>query len=224
MAKLDSDVRSLINHLYFEVAARWDEMLRFLWSPDTRPDADLWVEPEPGTNKVRLKADIREFVIQADAQMKQLPSDDFVLGYPIMERPLQPGELRECFLALPTKDWAPRVKQTIEAAAARFHCTLSIDLAAPGDIINQVWQDIRRSEVIVADLTGDNPNVFYEMGLAHALGKAVIMIRQKNTTRVPFDVSKHKYRDYDIAELGELQTWLADAFRSVPPRYRFDPR
>jgi hypothetical protein len=88
--------------------------------------------------------------------------------------------------------------------------------------MNRVWQDIRRSEVIVADLTGQNPNVFYEMGLAHALGKAIIMIKQKGTPPVPFDLSKHKYKEYDIAKLGELQTWLANAFGSVPPRYSFD--
>ena len=44
MAKLDSDVRSLFNYLYFEVASPWDEMMWFLWSPDTKPDADLWVD------------------------------------------------------------------------------------------------------------------------------------------------------------------------------------
>lgn len=223
MAKLDADVRSLINYLYFEVSATWGTMLRFLWSPDTQPDADLWVEPKPGTNEVQLKEAIRAFVIQTDAQMKVLPSDDFVFGYPITEKPRQQGELRPCFLAMPTKDWLPDVQRTIESAAAGFKCTLSVDNAAPGDIMNRVWQDIRRSEVIVADLTGQNPNVFYEMGLAHALGKAIIMIKQKSAPPVPFDLSKHKYNEYDIAKLGELQAWLANAFASVPPRYRFDP-
>jgi len=64
MAKLDSDLRSLINYLYFEVSSTWGAMLEFLWSPDTQPDADLWVEPKPGTNEVRLKEAIKEFVIQ----------------------------------------------------------------------------------------------------------------------------------------------------------------
>lgn len=222
MAKLDSDVRSLINYLYFEVSATWDAMMRFLWSPDTASDADLWVEPKPGTSEVRLKEAIRQFVIQTDAQMKVLPADDFVFGYPITERPRQQGESRPCFLAMPTKDWLPSVQRTVEAAAAGFKCTLSVDNAAPGNIMNQVWQDIRRSEVIVADLTGENANVFYEMGLAHALGKAIIMIKQKNAPRVPFDLSNHKYKEYDIADLDELKTWLSTAFRSVPARYSFD--
>jgi len=222
MSKLDADVRSLINYLYFEVSSTWDDMMRFLWSPDTAPDAALWIEPVAGTDKVQLKEDIRAFVIQADAQMQKLPSDDFVLGYPVTDRPRRQGDLRLCFLAMPTKDWLPDVQRTIEAAAVGFQCKLSVDNAAPGDIMNQVWQDIRRSEVVVADLTDKNPNVFYEMGLAHALGKTTIIIKQKDAPPVPFDLRSHKYFEYDIGTLPELETWLSSAFLSAPRRYNFD--
>jgi len=223
MAKLDSDVRSLINHLYFEVSDSWDRMMSFLWSPDTAPDADLWVTAKPGTNEVQLKDEIREFIIQTDAQMRQLPTNDFVFGYPVTEKPRKQGDLRPCFLAMPTRDWLPDVQRVIESAAKGFVCTLSVDNRAPGNIMNRVWQDIRRSDVVVADLTEENPNVFYEMGLAHALGKPIIMIKQKDTRRVPFDVSNHKYKEYETTNLGELEIWLGGAFRSVPQRFSFDP-
>lgn len=223
MSKLDADVRSLINYLYFEVSSTWDDMMRFLWSPDTAPDAALWVEPVAGTNKIQLREDIRAFVIQADAQMQKLPSDDFVFSYPVTENPRQPGDLRLCFLAMPTKDWLPDVQKTIEASAAGFKCVLSVDNAAPGDIMNQVWQEIRRSEVVVADLTDKNLNVFYELGLAHALGKTTIIIKQKNAAPVPFDLRNYRYFEYDSTNLAELQAWLSSAFLSAPRRYRFDP-
>lgn len=222
MAKLDSDVRSVINHLYFEVSDTWNNMVDFLYSPDTVPDADLWVESKPGTDEVQLKGEIREFVIQTDAQMKALPGDDFVFGYPITEKPRQRNELRPCFLAMPTKKWLPKVQRTIKSAAEGFKCILSVDNSAPGDIMNRVWQDIRRSDVIIADLTEQNPNVFYEMGLAHALGKAIIMIKQKDMVAVPFDVSNYKYYEYDLNKLNALGAWLKSAFRSVPQRYVFD--
>jgi len=224
MAKLDSDVRSLINHLYFQVSDTLDNMEHFFVCPrDTPLDADLWVRFKSGTKEVRLKKEIREFVIQTDAQMEGLPGEDFVFGYPITEKPRQPGESRPCFLAMPTKDWLPRVQRTIESAAQGFKCELSVDNAAPGNIMNQVWRDIRKSDVILADLTELNPNVFYEMGLAHALGKTIIMIKQKDSLAVPFDVSNHKYFQYDVKKLGELEAWLVSAFRSVPRRYKFDP-
>jgi hypothetical protein len=223
MAKLDSDVRSLINYLYFQVSSTWDQMMSFLWSPDTKPDADLWVEPGASTNEVQLRKEIREFIIQTDAQMQGLPSDGFVFGYPITERPRQQGDLRLCFLAMPTKDWLPDVQRTIESAAPNFQCELSVDNAAPGEIMNQVWHDIRRSEVVVADLTDKNPNVFYEMGLAHALGKTTIIIKQKETPPVPFDLRNYRYFEYDTRDLEELKRWLGGAFLSVPRRYSFDP-
>jgi nucleoside 2-deoxyribosyltransferase len=89
--------------------------------------------------------------------------------------------------------------------------------------MSQVWRDIRRSDVVVADLTGLNPNVFYEMGLAHALGKTIILIKQKDAQRVPFDLGNHRYYEYDIGRLTELTDWLRSAFLALPRRYRFDP-
>lgn len=224
MAKLDSDVRALINHLYFQFSDTWENMMHLFYCPnDTPPDADLLLEYKSGKNEVQLKKEIREFVIQTDAQMEGLPGEDFVFAYPIKEKPRQMGESRPCFLAMPTKDWLPSVQRAIESAAKEFECKLSVDNAAPGDVMNQVWRDIRKSDVILADLTELNPNVFYEMGLAHALGKTIIMIKQKDSVGVPFDVSKHKYFEYDLKKLDELETWLGSAFRSVPRRYGFDP-
>jgi hypothetical protein len=223
MAKLDFDIRSLINHLYFESSDTWHNMWDFLWSPDTEDDADLWVESKPGTKEVKLKKEIREFVIHTDAQMKKLPGDDFIFGYPITEKPRQKGALRPCFLAMPTKDWLPQVQRIIESAAEDFECKLSVDNAAPGDIMDQVWKDIRMSDVIIADMTELNPNVFYEMGLAHALGKTIILIKMKGSDKVPFDVQNYKNFEYELDKLGDLEDWLVKALRSVPRRYSFDP-
>jgi hypothetical protein len=64
---------------------------------------------------------------------------------------------------------------------------------------------------------------FVCLGLAHALGKPIIMIKQKNTGAVPFDVRNYKYGEYETQNLGPLQAWLVDAFRGVLQRYRFDP-
>jgi hypothetical protein len=223
MANLDIDVRSLMHHLYLKVSDTWEKMGYLFFSPDIVEDSKPWVKTKPGTDEVQLEEGIREFIIQTDAQMKRLPTDDFVFGYPITEKPRQKGELRPCFIAMPTKDWLPMVQSTIELAAKGFKCMLSVDNAAPGDIMNQVWRDIRRSDVIIADLTEQNPNVFYEMGLAHALGKTIIMIKQKDAFAVPFDVSNYKYYEYDLNDLDDLKTWLESAFRSVLQRYSFDP-
>jgi hypothetical protein len=51
------------------------------------------------------------------------------------------------------------------------------------DIINLIW----RAQVVVADLTGKNPNVFYEAGVSHTLGREVIQIAQ-SMDDIPFDL------------------------------------
>jgi hypothetical protein len=54
-------------------------------------------------------------------------------------------------------------------------------------IIQDIWALTKTAAVILADLTSRNPNVFYELGLAHALGKPVCLV--SNTTEdIPFDL------------------------------------
>lgn len=64
----------------------------------------------------------------------------------------------------------------------------------PG-IIQDVVSLIDRGRIIVCDLTGRNPNVFYEAGIAHTLGREVIMITQSEHD-VPFDLRHLRYIRY----------------------------
>lgn len=73
-----------------------------------------------------------------------------------------------------------------------------------GLITTQIVNQLINADLIVADLTGHNPNVFYELALRHAFGKPFIQIIHK-TERLPFDVAGQwsiffDYRDLDSAE------------------------
>lgn len=57
-------------------------------------------------------------------------------------------------------------------------------------ILDRVYNQINKADVIVADMTGRNPNVFYEVGYAHALGRLVILLAQKDDD-ITFDL-KHQ--------------------------------
>lgn len=76
-------------------------------------------------------------------------------------------------------------------------------------IIDEIWSAIYASKIIIADCTGRNPNVFYEIGIAHALGKPTILITQ-NIDDVPFDVQSRRLIKYqnNAAGLLELETQL----------------
>jgi hypothetical protein len=71
------------------------------------------------------------------------------------------------------------------------------DIFATGKIMDQVWRGITSAKVLVAELTSRNPNVFYELGIAHALKKPVVLI-SRNEEDVPFDVRHIRVIYYDL--------------------------
>jgi len=73
------------------------------------------------------------------------------------------------------------------------------DIFATGKIMDQVWTGINAAKVLVAELTSRNPNVFYELGIAHALTKPVVLV-SSNEEDVPFDIRHIRVIYYDVAD------------------------
>lgn len=71
------------------------------------------------------------------------------------------------------------------------------DIFGTGKIIDQIWAGLKHAKVLVAELTGRNPNVLYELGLAHALHKPVVLI-SSNEEDVPFDIRHVRVIYYDV--------------------------
>jgi hypothetical protein len=76
-----------------------------------------------------------------------------------------------------------------------FECMRADDIYTPSNVIEDIVAHIKRSRVIIADVTGRNPKVFYEMGIAHTLEIPVIIITQ-NKDDVPFDIAQKRYFVY----------------------------
>ena len=68
-------------------------------------------------------------------------------------------------------------------------------------IINDIWSLIYNAQIIICDCTGKNPNVFYELGIAHSLGKKTICITQ-NSDDIPFDIRHLRYIQYEYTPRG----------------------
>lgn len=73
------------------------------------------------------------------------------------------------------------------------------DIFGTGKIIDQIWTGINSAKVLVAELTGRNPNVLYELGIAHALRKPVVLV-SSNEDDVPFDVRHVRVIYYDLTD------------------------
>ena len=78
------------------------------------------------------------------------------------------------------------------------------DIQNQRNILRDVFDGIVNSDLIVADLTNLNPNVFYELAIAHAVRKPVILMTQ-NIDEVPFDLKLYRLIEYDVhfAKIGE---------------------
>jgi hypothetical protein len=89
------------------------------------------------------------------------------------------------------------VYESIRQAAdnAELRCRRADDIWENAAIIQDVVALIDRSRVVVCDCSGQNPNVFYEAGIAHTLGREVILITQSEQD-IPFDLRHLRYIRY----------------------------
>jgi hypothetical protein len=90
-----------------------------------------------------------------------------------------------------------KVYETIQKVSSKLSlkCHRADDIWNHEAIIQDVVSLINRSMIVICDCTGRNANVFYEAGIAHTLGKDVILITQ-NRSDVPFDLSHLRYIYY----------------------------
>ena len=86
-----------------------------------------------------------------------------------------------------------------------FICNRADEIAGSKPILNKILMEILKSRYIIADLTNYNPNVFYELGIAHSFKDAqnILMIKQKSS-KIPFDLTHLTYIEYDPSNLRFL--------------------
>lgn len=88
---------------------------------------------------------------------------------------------KSCFVLMPfTQSLYEIYAQIYQPVCKRnnLYCWRVDELFRPGSISRDIMEGILDADVIIADLTGRNPNVFYELGIAHATGNKTIMSRK----------------------------------------------
>jgi hypothetical protein len=75
----------------------------------------------------------------------------------------------------------------------KFECLRSDLIGTPGTIITQVCDSIGAADVVVGEVSERNPNVFYEIGFAHALGKETILLATSSDNLIAFDLQHRRH-------------------------------
>jgi hypothetical protein len=113
-----------------------------------------------------------------------------------------------CFTIMPFGGWFDDYYLSVFSpaiVAAGLEPCRADDLYRPSTIVHDIWAYTRSAKLILADLTGRNPNVFYELGLAHALAKPAILVAE-TIDDVPFDLRALRVIEYtkNAPNWGEL--------------------
>jgi len=124
-----------------------------------------------------------------------------------------------CFILMPFREpfntiYKKHIKPIIEK---KFKIKRGDTIFKSSEIIEDIWEHINKAKFIIVDVTGKNPNVFYELGIAHTVGKEVLIITQ-NKDDVPFDVKHRRFFKYSNNKVGleELESNLENAMNEIP--------
>lgn len=105
-----------------------------------------------------------------------------------------------CFVISPFGGWFDSYFQEIYCPAIEavgLQPRRADSMFRSSNIVHDIWHLVTTSRVLLADLTGKNPNVFYELGLAHAARKPVLLVT-RTIEDVPFDLRALRIITYDV--------------------------
>lgn len=130
---------------------------------------------------------------------------------------------KRCFVICPIGDRGSEIRIRSDdlfthliqpvALEAGYVAERVIENDRPGDITAKIVGDIINSDAIVCDITGHNPNVFYELAIAHAWKKPCILLSSDDPIRVPFDISSQNVIQIRQNSFGEVQSTRLDLAR-----------
>jgi len=108
-----------------------------------------------------------------------------------------------------TKVYAEVIQPTLEDLGYETNKADSLDTHR--NILEDIIKGISGADIIIADLTNSNPNVFYEVGVAHGLGIPTVLITQ-DLDEIPFDLTAYEVFEYstDFVEIDNLKDSLRD--------------
>ena len=137
----------------------------------------------------------------------------------LIRLPVELPERLDVFVLMPFKDdMVPVYEDHIKPTCASMGLTVrrADDFFTADSVVQDIWQAIAGARLIVADCTDRNPNVFYEIGLAHTIGKPTVLLTQR-AEDIPFDLRHLRYIEYQLTPRGmkEFETKFKQTVQTV---------
>lgn len=133
-------------------------------------------------------------------------------------------KLKRCFVIAPIGDEGSEVKKRSDqvlthiikpvAMECGYKAIRADELSEPGVITVQVIQHLMDDDLVIADLTGKNPNVFYELAVRHALKKPIVQIIQSGES-IPFDVASMLTISVNHGDLDSVARCKEELIRQI---------
>jgi hypothetical protein len=124
-----------------------------------------------------------------------------------------------CFVIMPFRPELAFLFRILKAAVQQVFPNLAVergdDKVLTKPILEKIVDFIRQADVIVADCSGRNPNVFYELGIAHALERRVVLITSDEIDQAPADIRAYEFISYAKLSPDAFVAKLTDALQNV---------
>ena len=156
---------------------------------------NLLIEKDENTGNVTLCKVIDSF-ISTSIDLKEV-RNVITFSPSVFNIPKKPIVNELVSVMMPFNMELDKVQETIKEACSStsMSCVRVDDLWNNSTIIQDIFELIYCSSIVIVDFTGKNPNVFYEAGIAHTLGKNVIPITQ-SLNDIPYDLRHHRVLHY----------------------------
>jgi len=104
-----------------------------------------------------------------------------------------------------SKDYNELYEEVIKPVSEKFgyECVRADEFYTSTPIISDIITSIKEATAIIAEITPDNPNVFYEIGYSHAINKPTILLCDKKREKLPFDLSSFRTLYYENTIAGK---------------------
>jgi hypothetical protein len=179
------------------------------------------VEVDEQSGVVRVSADAQAVIDELDLSLAELAALDpnSMIVTPLLGEPPEPPQPACVFVAMPlAAEFRTLYEEGIRPAAQSVGATLSRanEFLTSSHVMQDIWGALCGAEVVISVCTGQNPNVFYETGVAHVLGKPVLLLTA-SASDVPFDLRHWRFIIYDPSQPATIKAELAGAILNLMP-------